>query len=102
MQWSSSTQTLRAPLSDLDEEAVDLSAVREIAVVATSQSGRAWVLEASGWRQGLASIPRVIVANAIAMLAARKAVFRYLAIRRTGAMQWGKTAHAFPAELPAE
>jgi adsorption protein B len=61
-----------------------------------------FVTQAYGWRQGLASLPRVVVANAIAMLAARKALFRYLRIRRTGAMQWDKTAHAFPAELPAE
>jgi adsorption protein B len=61
-----------------------------------------FVTQAYGWRQGLASIPRVIVANLIAMLAARRAVFRYLRIRRTGAMQWSKTVHAFPAELPAE
>ncbi|HEX8443921.1 MAG TPA: glycosyl transferase family protein [Allosphingosinicella sp.] len=61
-----------------------------------------FVTQAYGWRQGLASIPRVIVANLIAMLAARKAVSRYLRIRRTGAMQWDKTTHAFPAELPAE
>jgi adsorption protein B len=61
-----------------------------------------FVTQAYGWRQGLASIPRVIVANLIAMLAARKAVFRYLRLRRTGAVQWSKTVHAFPTELPAE
>ena len=61
-----------------------------------------FVTQAYGWRQGLASLPRVVVANGIAMLAALKALFRYLRIRRTGAMQWDKTAHAFPAELPAE
>jgi hypothetical protein len=27
---------------------------------------------------------------------------RYRAIRRTGRPEWGKTAHAFPRELPAE
>jgi adsorption protein B len=61
-----------------------------------------FVTQAYGWRQGLASIPRVIVANLIAMLAAWRAVFRYLRIRRTGAVQWDKTAHAFPAQVPAE
>jgi adsorption protein B len=61
-----------------------------------------FVTQAYGWRQGLASIPRVIVANLIAMLAAWTAVFRYLRIRRTGAVQWEKTAHAFPAQVPAE
>jgi adsorption protein B len=61
-----------------------------------------FVTQAYGWQQGFASIPRVIVANAIAMLAARKAVFRYLQLRRTGAARWDKTAHAFPTVLPAE
>jgi adsorption protein B len=61
-----------------------------------------FVTQAYGWRQGLASIPRVLVANLVAMLAARRAVFRYLAIRRTGRADWDKTAHAFPSVLPAE
>jgi adsorption protein B len=61
-----------------------------------------FVAQAYGWRQGLASIPRVLVGNLIAMLAARRAVFRYLSIRRTGQTTWDKTRHAFPTELPAE
>ena len=55
-----------------------------------------------GWREGLRSIPRVIVSNFIAMMAARRAVFRYLSIRRTGNASWDKTAHAFPTQVPAE
>ncbi len=55
-----------------------------------------------GWREGLRSVPRVLVANAIAMLAARRALFRYLLIRKTGNTIWEKTAHTFPRELPAE
>jgi adsorption protein B len=61
-----------------------------------------FVTHAYGWRQGLASIPRVVVGNAIAMLAARKALFRYLATRRTGTMRWDKTKHSFPTAIPAE
>ena len=61
-----------------------------------------FVTHAYGWREGLRSIPRVLVGNMIAMLAARQAVFRYLRIRRTGTAEWDKTAHAFPSELPAE
>ncbi len=61
-----------------------------------------FVAHAYGWCQGLASIPRVLVANLIAMLAARRAVFRYLRIRRTGQATWDKTSHVFPAALPAE
>ena len=61
-----------------------------------------FVTQAYGWRQGLLSIPRVVIGNAIAMMAARKAVFRYLRIRRSGIASWDKTVHAFPAQVPAE
>jgi adsorption protein B len=55
-----------------------------------------------GWREGLRSIPRVMISNMIAMLAARRAVVRYLTLRRTGEQSWDKTAHAFPSVMPAE
>lgn len=55
-----------------------------------------------GWIEGLRSVPRMFVSNIIAMLAARRAILRYLHIRRTGATRWGKTRHAFPAIAPAE
>lgn len=61
-----------------------------------------FVARAYGWRQGVRSIPRILVGNFITMLAAREAVGRYLRIRRTGVTSWAKTAHAFPAEVPAE
>jgi adsorption protein B len=61
-----------------------------------------FVTQAYGWREGLRSLPRVAISNFIAMLAARRAVFRYLRIRRTGEASWDKTSHAFPAVLPAE
>lgn len=61
-----------------------------------------FVTRAYGWREGLRAPPRVIVGNAIAMLAARRAVTRYLGNRRTGASVWDKTDHAFPAQIPAE
>jgi hypothetical protein len=35
-------------------------------------------------------------------MAARRALGRYLRLRRTGAWVWDKTAHAFPPEIPAE
>jgi adsorption protein B len=61
-----------------------------------------FVTRAYGWREGLRSIPRVVVGNVIAMLAARKAVFHYLGARKSGVQpRWDKTAHAFPT-LPAE
>jgi len=62
----------------------------------------AFVTYVYGWFEGLRSIPRVLVGNAIAMLAARRAVTRYLHGRRTGKATWGKTSHMFPHQLPAE
>ena len=57
-----------------------------------------FVASAHGWREGIRSLPRTVTGNIIAMMAARRAVARYLAGRR----QWDKTAHIFPHELPAE
>ncbi len=62
----------------------------------------AFVTGAYGWREGLRALPRVLVGNAIAMLAARRAVARYLHARRTGRSDWDKTSHVFPTQLPAE
>jgi hypothetical protein len=61
-----------------------------------------FVARAYGWREGLRSVPRVLVGNAIAMLAARKAVMRYLGWRRGRPAPWEKTVHAFPETVPAE
>ncbi len=61
-----------------------------------------FVRQIYGWAEACRSVPRVFVSNIIAMLAARRAVFRYLGIRRTGATSWDKTRHVFPTELPAE
>lgn len=62
----------------------------------------AFVTSLYGWFEGLRSVPRVVVANAVAVLAARRAVSRYLHARRTGEAAWGKTSHMFPLQLPAE
>ncbi|MDQ8756655.1 glycosyl transferase family protein [Sphingosinicella sp. LHD-64] len=61
-----------------------------------------FVARAYGFGEGLRSIPRVLVGNIVAMRAARLAVIRYLVGRRTGTTIWGKTAHNFPVQLPAE
>ncbi len=61
-----------------------------------------FVSAAYGWREGCRSVPRVVIGNIIAMSAARKAVLNYLQIRRTGETRWDKTAHSFPAMMPAE
>ena len=59
---------------------------------------RAWFTKAAyGWRQGILSVPRLVVGNVIAMLAAARAVSLHL---RGGATRWDKTRHIFPAELP--
>jgi cellulose synthase/poly-beta-1,6-N-acetylglucosamine synthase-like glycosyltransferase len=50
-----------------------------------------------GWRQGLLAIPRLMVGNFIALLAARRAFF----VHATGGpRKWDKTSHIFPTELP--
>jgi adsorption protein B len=59
---------------------------------------RAWfTASAYGWRQGFLSVPRLLVGNVIAMLAAGRAVSLHLG---GGAKRWDKTRHIFPAELP--
>jgi adsorption protein B len=52
---------------------------------------------AYGLGEGLMSIPRLVVGNVIAMLAAVRAVGLHLG---GGATRWDKTRHIFPAELP--
>jgi adsorption protein B len=52
---------------------------------------------AYGWREGLMSIPRLVVGNVIAMLAAGRAVMLHLG---GGAREWDKTRNSFPRELP--
>ncbi len=49
-----------------------------------------------GWREALLSLPRVIVANAIALLAARRAAFAYARMLAGAPPQWDKTRHQFP------
>lgn len=52
---------------------------------------------AYGWREGLMSIPRLVVGNVIAMLAAARAVTLHVG---GGARHWDKTRNSFPRELP--
>ena len=52
---------------------------------------------AYGLGEGLFSVPRLVVGNVIAMLAAARAVTIHLG---GGATRWDKTRHIFPAELP--
>jgi len=57
----------------------------------------AFTTTAYGWTEGLLSVPRLVVGNIIAMLAAARAVSLHLG---GGAKRWDKTRHIFPAELP--
>lgn len=56
-------------------------------------TGRAY-----GWRESLWSVPRAFVGNAIAMLAAVRAVHRYATMLAGHAPRWDKTVHVFPDE----
>jgi adsorption protein B len=51
-----------------------------------------------GWGEAIRAPLRLFAANIIAMLAARRALGRYLVMRRTGLAVWEKTHHIFPVE----
>lgn len=56
-----------------------------------------FVARVHGWRQGLLSVPRTIIANIISVMAARRAVAAYLRHVFGAALRWDKTAHShFP------
>lgn len=57
----------------------------------------AFTTAAYGPLQGLRSIPRTVVANWIAVFAARRALMLH---SNGGAKRWDKTHHIFPRELP--
>lgn len=52
---------------------------------------------AYGWREGVRSVPRTLVANLVAVLAAHRALLIHSA---GGPKHWDKTHHIFPAEAP--
>lgn len=49
-----------------------------------------------GWRHGIASIPRICIANLIAIMAARRAIFLYVRSLLGRPLTWDKTEHRFP------
>lgn len=59
----------------------------------------AFAWRSAGWREGLRSMPRMVVGNLVALLAARRALTRYIAMLRGGPLWWDKTAHEFPIGL---
>ena len=52
--------------------------------------------QAYGWREACWSVPRFVVGNYVALLAARRALTRYVAMLRGAPAIWDKTRHAFP------
>jgi adsorption protein B len=62
----------------------------------------AFVAHTYGWIEGIASIPRALIANFIAMASARDALISYLRLARGAPLTWDKTDHDFPKTLPAE
>ncbi|TPG14189.1 glycosyl transferase family protein [Sphingomonas koreensis] len=55
--------------------------------------------DAYGWREALLSLPRALIGNIIALMAARRALPRYLAMLAGAAPHWDKTAHHFPSDI---
>jgi bacteriophage N4 adsorption protein B len=62
----------------------------------------AFVTHGYGVAEGLASIPRAVLGNFIAMASARRALQSYVRLARGGPVTWDKTAHSFPKTMPAE
>ncbi|UUL82621.1 glycosyl transferase family protein [Sphingomonas qomolangmaensis] len=56
----------------------------------------AFVGAAYGWVEAILSVPRMFVSNWISLLAARRALFRYIGLLRGQALTWDKTRHHFP------
>lgn len=54
-----------------------------------------------GWKEAMWSLPRAVVGNLIAVLAASRALVRYVAMLRGRPLHWDKTAHVFPPDLAA-
>jgi bacteriophage N4 adsorption protein B len=55
-----------------------------------------FVHRAYGFAEAARSVPRTVLANIIAMMAARRAVSLYLRLWRGGTLRWDKTDHRFP------
>lgn len=60
-------------------------------------AGRAlFTWRAYGWIEAAWSVPRALVANVVALLAARRALVTYTRLLRGGTLRWDKTPHVFP------
>src|SRR3546814_8947407 len=49
-----------------------------------------------GWREAVRSAPRAVLANIIAIIAARRAMLHHIRISRGTMPVWEKTTHHFP------
>lgn len=85
------------PLPPLSSLLIALLTVNAVLLAWRLAMRAGFTAAAYGWRQGLLSIPRTVVANVIAMLAARRALLAHAGGR---AVKWDKTDHVFPAEIP--
>lgn len=91
-------EALGAPIqAQLDSHLVQLLSVNGWLLAWRILMRASFTTYAYGIEEGLRSVPRLVVGNVIAMLAAARA----LAIHAGGgATRWDKTRHVFPAELP--
>ncbi|MCE7795122.1 glycosyl transferase family protein [Sphingobium sufflavum] len=60
-----------------------------------------FVHRAYGWAEALRSPLRMLLANIIAMMAARRAIILYVRLWAGGTLHWDKTVHRFPELSPA-
>jgi adsorption protein B len=91
-------EALGAPIhARLDPALVTLLTINGILLAWRVAMRAIFTASAYGWMEGLLSIPRLLIGNLIAMLAAGRALSLHLG---GGAKQWDKTRHIFPAELP--
>ena len=59
----------------------------------------AFVTSEYDWKEGVRSIPRIVIGNIISIIAARRAVIQYAKIRAFKDLKWDKTEHQFPSQI---
>lgn len=91
-------EALGAPIQARMDRTLTLLLTVNFALLAWRAAMRAcFTASAYGWFEGILSIPRSVIGNLIAMLAAARALSLHLG---GGARRWDKTRHIFPAEVP--
>lgn len=61
-----------------------------------------FVGRAYGWLEGVASLPRALLGNLIAIASAWRALMSYIRMARGAPLVWDKTDHVYPRIVPAE